>query len=201
MLTRDATGGPRYRTTIATSASGYEQRNSEWDNAQYRFTFSLQGYNPSVLAGLLAFFHARAGAAYGFRFKDWSDFYAGLKWTGETPEFDAPHAFATGNGSATTFQLKKRYVSGSITRERKITKPVSGTIRIWKNGVELTSGWTLDYLTGIVTFSSAPTNGHVLAWAGEFDVPCRFETDDMDFRIAGLQNGEWQSVSLVGLKD
>ena len=51
---------------------------------------------------LIAFFRARRGKAYGFRFKDWTDFKA----TGQL--------VGTGDGALAQFQLVKHYPSGSV---------------------------------------------------------------------------------------
>ena len=76
---------------------------------------------------LIAFFRARRGKAYGFRFKDWTDY----KVTGEL--------LGTGDDVKTQFQLAKRYPSGSLIEVRTITKPVAGTVRVYKDGVEQVS--------------------------------------------------------------
>ena len=65
------------------------------------------------LDDLIAFFRARKGKAYGFRFKDWTDYKA----TGQL--------IGTGDGVIKTFQLVKWYPSGSVIGLRTITKPVA----------------------------------------------------------------------------
>jgi hypothetical protein len=77
---------------------------------------------------LIAFFRARKGKAYGFRFKDWTDYKATSQLIG------------TGDGAIKTFQLVKRYPSGSVVEVRTITKPIAGTVRVYKDGVEQLSG-------------------------------------------------------------
>jgi hypothetical protein len=51
---------------------------------------------------------------------------------------------------------------------------IDTTFRIYVNGVEATSGWTVNNTTGIVSFSVAPANGAILSWTGEFDTPVAF---------------------------
>ena len=80
---------------------------------------------------------ARRGKAYGFRFKDWTDYKA----TGQL--------LGTGDGAIKAFQLVKRYPSGSIIEVRTITKPVTSTVRAYKDGVEQLAGWSVDVTTGL----------------------------------------------------
>jgi uncharacterized protein (TIGR02217 family) len=79
---------------------------------------------------LIAFFRARRGKAYGFRFKDWTDYKA----TGQL--------LGTGDDAKAQFQLVKHYPSGSVIEVRTITKPVAGTVKVCLNGVEQASGWS-----------------------------------------------------------
>jgi uncharacterized protein (TIGR02217 family) len=53
----------------------------------------------------------------------------------------------------------KRYPSGSVVEVRTITKPVAGTVRVYKDGVEQLSGWSVDVASGIVNFTTAPAAG------------------------------------------
>lgn len=61
---------------------------------------------------------------------------------------------------------------------------------------------TLDTATGIVTIVSAPSAANV-TWAGEFDVPMRFDTDKLDGRIVTRQADgggllhEWDSIPVI----
>ena len=93
---------------------------------------------------LIAFFRARTGKAYGFRFKDWTDHRA----TGQL--------LGTGDDALTQFQLVKHYPSGSVIEVRTITKPVAGTVQVYLDGVEQLSGWSVNTTTGLVTFGTAP---------------------------------------------
>jgi len=166
-----------------------------------KWTIAADFWNKSRLDQLVAFFHARAGRAYAFRFKDWSDYYVGL--IAGTLAYDVTTAqqFGTGDGSATVFQLTRSYTSGSTTRVRKITRPVAGSVKVYFGSTEQTSGWSIDNSTGLVTFATAPSNTTVIKWAGQFDVPVRFDTDDMALNIESIQVGNWSGVQIVGIKE
>ena len=118
-----AAGGPGYSTSVVTTVAGHEKRNANWATARGRWNVAHGLKNREQVASLIAFFRARKGRAYGFRFKDWTDYQA----VGE--------AIGTGDGTTTTFQLVKRYVSGGVAETRTITKPVAGTVGVYLDGV------------------------------------------------------------------
>jgi uncharacterized protein (TIGR02217 family) len=130
------------------------------------------------LSSLRAFFHCRDGMARGFLLKDMAEFWFSADGTPLQP-IGSINQFGTGDGATTIFGLYKAYTSGGVTRTRRIIKPVSGSVLIYKDAVlqTLTTHYTINYTTGIVTFVSAPANGAVLGCKGLFYVPVRFMTD------------------------
>ena len=183
-----ATGGPEFATTVVVTGAGHEQRNVDWAEARGRWDVASGLKNQAQLDELIAFFRARKGKAYGFRFKDWTDYKA----TGQL--------IGTGDGAIKTFQLVKRYPSGSVIEVRTITKPVAGTVRVYKDGVEQLSGWSVDVTTGVVTFSTAPAAGVAITADFELDVPVRFDTDHMAVTIESFQLHRWQQIPIVELR-
>ncbi|MBL8186594.1 MAG: TIGR02217 family protein [Acidobacteria bacterium] len=172
-------GGPEKSTTvIASPFSGVSQRNVNRLDPLHRYTITTALLTQAQMSALREFFHCRDGMARGFRMKDCMEFWASSDGSFASP-IATPNNFGTGNGSTTVFGLYKTYSSGGVTRTRRIVKPVSGSVSIYKNGVlqTLTTDYTIDYTTGIVTFTSAPTNGHALTWTGMFHIPVRFATD------------------------
>ena len=69
-----SSGGPSFSTEIVVIDGGYERRNQNWSQARRAFDARTGVRSASDAGTLLAFFHARAGRARGFRLKDWSDF-------------------------------------------------------------------------------------------------------------------------------
>jgi uncharacterized protein (TIGR02217 family) len=133
-------------------------------------------------------FRARRGKAYGFRFKDWTDYKA----TGEL--------LSTGDDTATQFQLVKHYPSGSVIEVRTITKPVADTVKVYLDSIEQASGWSVDTTTGLVTFGTAPALGVEVTAGFEFDVPVRFDTDHMAVTIETYRLHAWQEIPIVELR-
>ncbi|MBX6321727.1 MAG: DUF2460 domain-containing protein [Rhodospirillaceae bacterium] len=187
-----AVGGPAYSTTIVATVSGREQRNVNWAQARGRWNVAHGLKKREQVAALIAFFRARQGRAYGFRFKDWTDYQLGSA--------NAPQPIGLGDAANRLFQLYKRYSSGGVDHDRLIVKPVAGTVRVFEDGVERTTGWTVDITTGLITFAVAPAAGHIIAAACEFDVPARFDTDQMDITIETYQLGTWGQIPVVEIR-
>jgi len=183
-----ATGGPAYSTSVVATASGYEQRNMNWSAARGAWDVSSGLKKPSQLDLLIAFFRARKGKAYGFRFKDWTDYKA----TGQL--------LGTGNGVNKVFQLVKIYASGAGSETRTITKPVLGSVKPYLAGVLQASGWSINTATGVLTFSTAPAQGVAVTADFEFDVPVRFDTDSMEVTIENFNINEWSSIPIVEIR-
>ena len=70
-ISRGARGGPERRTQIVEMASGDEERNGSWADSRRRYDASYGIRKADDLAAVTAFFEARRGRLYGFRWKDW----------------------------------------------------------------------------------------------------------------------------------
>jgi uncharacterized protein (TIGR02217 family) len=172
-----ASGGPRYSTTVVTTVSGHERRNANWAMARGRWNVAHGLKKREQVAELIAFFRARRGRAYGFRFKGWTDYQA------------LAQSLGVSDGGTTTFQLDKHCASSGEVETREITKPVAGTVKICRDGVEATSGWSVDTTTGLVTFTIAAAVSVQITTDFAFDVPVRFDSDRMDLTIEAYQLG------------
>lgn len=185
-----AVGGPRFKTTVITLGSGREQRNIEWERVRGAWDVASGVKTKADMEAMIAFFYAREGRAHGFRFRDWNDYQIGTA--------DAPLLIGTGDGSEVEFPLVKRYTSGPYYYARKITRPVSTTVAVSSSP---SIGYNVDYDTGLITFSSPPDNGADIYAYGEFDVPVRFDMDELD--ITGLFDDVQHigSIRIVELKE
>lgn len=187
-IARGATGGPVHDTSIVTTAAGFERRNINWSSPLGRWDVGTGLRSRADFESFIAFFRARQGRAYGFRFKDWSDYSA----TGVV--------IGIGDGSRTSFQLIKRYSSGPADVTRAITKPVAGTVALHRDGALVTSGISIAHATGIVSFSTAPAMGVGITAGFEFDVPVRFDSDLMALSLANYARGDWPEIPIVELR-
>lgn len=173
-------GGPTFYNVIQEAISGQEQRVRVWAKCRGKWDVGYPILDAEDTSGtfreVLALFRAHFGSLHPFPFKDWADY----QLTNET--------IGTGDGSDTTFQIIKTYdpsqlilgSPGARTYVREIYLPRSGLV-VKVNGV--TQTLATDYTigsTGIITFTSPPTNGHAITVTGEFDVPVRFDVSEGD---------------------
>ncbi len=196
-ISRGARGGPERRTQIVELASGDEERNASWANSRRRYDAAYGIRRADDLAAVVAFFEARNGRLYGFRWKDWADYTSRLP-SGLPAATD--QALGTGDGTATDFQLVKVYSSGSQSWTRTITKPVDGTVTVAIDGIEQSSGWSVDTTTGLITFTTAPASGAIITAGFEFDVPVRFDTDTLDVTLDIERLGSITSIPLIEVR-
>jgi uncharacterized protein (TIGR02217 family) len=187
-----ATGGPGYSTSIIRVYSGFEQRNINHEQALGEWDVGQAARDPANMAILIAFVRVLKARGHGFRFKDHGD-YAVTVTEGRLG------TTSVGDGTTTAFQLRKLYSQGALSELRDIKKPVS-PIKLYINAVLQSSGYTVDYTTGIVTFAAAPSVGAVLSWAGEFDVPARFGDDRMRLTLIDKNNHEWQQIPIMEIR-
>jgi uncharacterized protein (TIGR02217 family) len=270
-------GGPEFNTDVVILKSGHEQRNENWEAARAMFDVSHGVRSQGQMETLVAFFRSVRGRAHGFRFKDWSDYKtyqaSGDGWLGSS---------ATGAALA-TYTMAKHYAAGTLDYLREITKPVSGTSTVYRNGSPVTVGSAagncnvyansgtvafvadstklissisnaspgavvssghgfstnnkllLHHITGMTEANSVvftigvvdpniytlgvntnsygvftasnsaaaskfPQNSETLTWAGEYDVPCRFDTDKMRARVDFQNVLAWDSIMVVELR-
>jgi uncharacterized protein (TIGR02217 family) len=196
-ISRGARGGPERRTQIVELASGDEERNASWANSRRRYDVSYGIRRADDLAAVVAFFEARNGRLHGFRFRDWSDYKSGLPSNVPSP---LDQLIGTGDGTTSTFQLVKHYTSGAQSWTRAITKPVAGSVRMALDGVEQSTGWSIDTTTGVITFAAAPGSGVTVTAGFEFDVPVRFDSDTLDVTLDIERLGSITSIPLVELR-
>ncbi len=196
-ISRGARGGPERRTQIVELASGDEERNASWANSRRRYDAAYGIRRADGLAVVVAFFEARNGRLYGFRWKDWGDYKSCLP-SGTPAATD--QVVGTGDGATTAFQLVKAYSSGAQTWARTITKPVVGTVSVALDSVTQASEWSVDTTTGLVTFTAAPENGTAITAGFEFDVPVRFDTDQLDVTHDIERLGSITSIPLIEVR-
>lgn len=276
-----AVGGPGYLTDVVTVNSGYEFRTQVWSQARSVYNVSHAARTAAQHTTLLQFFRAARGRTHGFRFKDWLDYTVTT----------SNGVLGTGVGTGVpTYQLSKKYITGSQTEYRAIYKPVaaSPTPALYRNAVAAVAGsgagqyalsasglvtfvadeyqgissiavgantvftlasafttaivgeyvyienvdgtlgaalngraWLITDLTGAdVTVDAGNTTGltyanagnagmypqvaDALTWAGEFDVPVRFDTDTMQSTIITRSGGSfvvgWDGIRLVEIR-
>jgi uncharacterized protein (TIGR02217 family) len=184
-IERGARGGPRFSTSVFSGSNGAEFRAINWPRQLGHWSIVLgfrQDDDPDLEAVMSAFYAAR-GRAFGFLFKDWSDYRA------------ANEPIVSIAGSA-LFQLQKTYRIGQGAYARKITRPKSGSVVIRNPDGSIASGVTIEYRDGTL---SGASEGQTASF--EFYVPVRFDMDALQVNVEqdGLVNIE--AIELVELME
>ena len=187
-----STGGVERRTEITTLASGFERRSTPWALGRRRYLIGANLRSLDDMAELVAFFEARRGRLYGFRFKDFVDFKSCAPGGTVSPE---DQVLGVGDGVRAAFGLVKRY--GDV--ERPVSKPVEGSVRVAVGGVQV-SDFVVDAATGAVTLQSAPGAGVVVTAGFAFDTPVRFDTDRIETTLESFEAGRMAAVPLIEVR-
>ncbi len=198
-LSFGSVGGPERRTDIVTLANGFEERNTPWAHSRRRYDAGLGMRSLEDIETLIAFFEARQGQMFGFRWKDWSDYKSGTA-AADTDKRD--QVIGRGDGVTTGFQLIKTYASGGFDYVRPIVKPVLGTVAVGLDQDEMREGvdFEIDLAVGVITFADPPGEGVEVTAGYEFDVPVRFDTATIQTSVASFQAGDVPNVPVVEVR-
>ncbi|WP_294608712.1 DUF2460 domain-containing protein [Roseovarius sp.] len=192
-------GGPERLTDVVTLANGFEERNTPWAQSRRRYDAGVSLRGLDDIEALIAFFEARRGQLFGFRWKDWTDYKSGRAKA--DPDY-RDQVIGVGDDVTVAFPLFKTYRSGEQSYARQIRKPVEGSVRVGLSNNELQDGvhYEVDPTTGIVRFAEPPNVGVQVTAGYEFDVPVRFDTDRIQTSLASFQAGEVPNVPVVEIR-
>jgi len=187
-------GKLKRRNARVKTQDGSTRANVVWDATLREWDFGFVPLTRERWMELVALYEATDAGAFGFLMQDPAD--SQVK-TGE--------GVVTGITS-TTFQLGKKYTEPVSSRYklRKITRPRSAGLVVYVSGVS--TAYTLDDETGIVTIGSAPSASAV-TWTGDFYVPVHFQEDDLDWEAIGggqTEEARWvagQSIVLQEIRE
>ncbi len=198
-LSFGSVGGPERRTEIVTLANGFEERNTPWADSRRRYDAGVGLRSLDDVEALIAFFEARRGQLFGFRWKDWADYKSCPASKTVGPE---DQLIGIGDGVRATFPLLKTYVSGVNSYTRTIAKPVAGSVQVAVAGDAKVESleFAADFETGIVSFAVPPNLGARVTAGFEFDVPVRFDTDRIQTSVASFQAGDVPSVPVLEVR-
>ena len=200
-------GGPAFLTTKRVYFDGSEKRIVNWSEPRQKYNIRFSYNDLEALQAVVDQFYAAQGTLNGFRKKDRLDHSIPWDISGDNRQ-----QIAVGDGSATTFQIIKSYVTNSGQYDRTIEKIVSGTDRVWIDTTELTrvpsspgaGEYSIDITTGQITTGDTPAGGQVISVQCQFDVPVRFEEDEIDLSLesaqTGAETGAISRVPLISLK-
>lgn len=196
-LALGVSGGPVRRTEIVNLSNGRETRNSRWAQSRRAYDAGSGLRSVADLYEVLAFFEARQGELYGFRFRDPFDHASAPPSAVVTP---LDQVIGVGDGAARSFQLVKRYGGAGASYVRTILKPVDGAVRVAVSGAEKPpSTFECDPVSGVIAFAPGhtPALGAAITAGFEFDVPVRFDTDRIDASLSAFNAGRIPAIPLM----
>lgn len=150
-LSLGASGGPGWRTDIVALSNGGETRNARWADARRRYDVGTGLRGLDDLYQLTAFFEARRGQLYGFRFRDPVDHASAPSGQAVTA---IDQQIGVGDGVKVLFELGKTYADAGGATARRIEKPAEGSVVLAVDGLALDPGdYAIDHTTGLVTIA------------------------------------------------
>jgi len=184
-------GGQTWSTHVTRVGSGHEYRNQNWSLPLWKMDVSYGIKDFQDMMELRDFFNLTRGRTHSFRFSnplDRSSAGTGTVYDGSVTFADETLVPLDDGPDNFQFQLVRTY--GGVTVD--VTLPRADTVTVGIDGVLQTSGWSVDYTTGIITFSNDPevwpagVSGTVTA-GFEYDMPMRFDIDELDMRFEDLR--------------
>jgi uncharacterized protein (TIGR02217 family) len=178
---------PAWSTDIVAAISGREVANQKWAHTRHYYDLAFAVRIASDYMAIRTHFHSVRGRTYAFLVKDPLD-YAAVQSDGITDEAEV---------ASDGWQMFKVYGTGPYAYSRRITRPVSGSLTIWRTRsavtTDVTGSATVDYSAGTFTVSG-DTPGDTYAWAGEFRVPCRYDIDRLPGAIMNRQPNDGELI-------
>ena len=196
-LALGASGGPLRRTEVITLGSGKEQRNARWAHSRRRYNAGYGIKTITDLQSVVEFFEERRGRLYGFRFKDPLDFKSSKSGSSINP---TDQILGTGDGFEQNFQLIKRYGNQETGYVREIKKPVTGSLQVSVDDALVPEDhYSINWSNGILQFNdtATPADGAIVKAGFEFDIPVRFDADEISINLTHFEAGDIPSIPLV----
>lgn len=172
-------------TTIIQSDGGGELSIQNWNAVRQQFDISFSVRTAADYDAVVQHFHTMRGRAKKFPFRDFLDNSATVQRGVLVPV--TPF---------TAYRLAKTYGDGADAYQRRITRPVAGTVAVFRTRVgtttNITASCTITAGTGAVAITSGTViAGDTLAWSGSFLVPVRYDTDRLPAAVPAMaQSGE-----------
>ena len=160
--------GESFKTEVKVMRNKSESRNIQWSESQGIYTLVFDALLEEDRAKVMKVFRTCRGMGIGFRLKNLVDYRAKNDTLGVMTD------------NTQSFQLKITSSSGVYTTEKTIRKPVVGSVKVFADGVEVAA--LIDYTKGIITVNAAI--GSTISWSGEYDIPVRFDNDDIHWSVA-----------------
>jgi len=179
-----ATLGFTNKTTVVPSDSGEENRNSAWTQFRLQATISFPPNTEMPVNELIEHWVLARGQLFSFPVKK------GIFSRVGDPRTGATQVIGFGDTSTVAFQIKKRFERGIYNYDKDIRKPAAGGKVYLDGALQADPGdYSIDLMTGIITFTSPPGNNVEVQYCGEFFIPMRYANDNLNVLVEFATEG------------
>ena len=195
-LAWSVTKSPTFQTRIQRAVSGRELRALDYPYPLWQFTlvFDFLRDNPAAgldeLRTLMGFFMLCQGAFGTFLFQDPSD------------DRVSGQQIGTGDTLRTVFQLQR--TMGETLPGGGFLEPILApnvVSAVYFNGIiQDPAGYSVDSMTGLVTFNSAPGSGLIITADYSYYFRCRFVDDSYAFENFMFQLWQLKKLTLISVR-
>jgi uncharacterized protein (TIGR02217 family) len=195
-LAWSVTKSPTFQTRIQRAVSGRELRALDYPHPLWQFTlvFDFLRDNPAAgfdeLRTLMGFFMLCQGAFGTFLFQDPSD------------DRVSGQQIGTGDTLKTTFQLQ-RTMGKTLPGDGFLEPIVAPNVvnAIYFNGiVQDRAGYSVDSMTGLVTFNIAPGSGQIITADYSYYFRCRFIDDSYAFENFMFRLWQLKKLTFISVR-
>lgn len=159
--------GEGFSTDLKIMRNKTESRNMQWSESRGTYTLVFNALLEEDRAKVMKVFRTCRGMGIGFRLKNWVDYKAKNETLGVMTD------------NTQSFQLKITSFAGGYTTIKTIRKPVVGRVKVYADGDEVSAD--VDYTKGVITVTA--DIGSTISWSGEYDIPVRFDNDDIQWSV------------------
>lgn len=202
-IERGASVGPMFQTSIVALSSGKEDANQDWQedlivaDIAWGMMPDEDASNEDIENGfkrIFEFFVLRRGRHRGFLFRNPLD----SEGTNQVmrPNLAVPR----------TFQLSKTWQDAATSYSKRITRPVDASIVVFYNGTAIprnggngVPAWQ-HVGKGVIQFAADVPAG-VYTASFTYDVPMRFETDNLRIVLESLKAGEVPEITIQQIRE
>lgn len=177
-----------WSTDISTTKSGLETATGNWAFPRYDFRLPFEFLRADATQELQAIedlFAQMGGRRDNFLYDD------------KTCNTVIGQQLGVGDGSNKQFQALRQIKSGGFVMPVYDLK--AGSLKVYVNGVQATTGWTVDG-NGLITFATAPANGAAITANFGFYFRVRFTEDSAELEYFLYQLWRMQELKLTGIK-
>jgi len=178
-----ATGSPEFTSSCIHTLSGREVRNFDREYAKQKYLIKNCRLSATEFEQFDAFFRARRGEGFAFRFRDNLDHKVSGQFV------------AKGDGKLKQFQLVKLYQDAISPYVRVISKPVKGTVELLLNNNKIER--EVNYNTGMVTLQKPLEKNQILTISFLFDVAVRFAKNSFEYLYVSDGSIELSPIELI----